>query len=63
VAAPAIVLQLFDNASLHRIQMDVTDHRTQILVSIDKNGLVAAAKQGAIPAMVPIESLGINPIT
>jgi hypothetical protein len=37
--------------------MDVTDHRTQILVSIDKNCLVTAAKQEAIPAMVPIESL------
>ena len=40
--------------------MNVADHRSQILICIDNNRLAAAAKQRAIPAVAPIESLRVG---
>src|SRR5918995_3064517 len=62
VARPAIVLGHFHDAGLPRIQMNVTNHRGQILVRIHQDRLVAAPEQRTIAAMAPIESLSVDPI-
>src|SRR6266542_4649853 len=62
VARPAIILGHVHDSCLDCVQMNVTDHRCQILVRIDEYRLVAAPKQRAIAAMTSIEPLGIDPV-
>ncbi len=62
MARPAIILGHFYDSCLHRVQMNVTDHRSQIIVRVNEYRLVAAPKQRAIAAMAPIESLGVDPV-
>ena len=42
--------------------MNVSEHRGQILIRIDQDGLVAAPKQRAVAPMAPVESLGVDSI-
>jgi hypothetical protein len=62
VARPAILLRHGRQARLYRIQMNVTNHCGQILISVDHNRLVAASKQRTVAAMGPVESLRVYPV-
>lgn len=62
VAAPRVIPGIMDRVGLHRVEVDVANDRCQLLIGTDKNGLVAAPKQGAIPSVSSIKSLGIDTI-
>ena len=62
MAAPGVIPGIMDLVGLHRVAVDVANDRCQVLIGIDKNGLVAAPEQRAIPSVSSIKSLRVDTI-
>ncbi len=62
VAAPGVILRIISLLCLHRVEVNIAHHSCQIPISIDKDGLIAAPKQRAIPPMGSIKSLRVHSI-
>jgi hypothetical protein len=62
VAAPGIAIKPLRQPGTHGVSVDVPDQFEQVPVGINENRLVAAAKQGPVAVVIPVEPLRVDTI-